>query len=86
MKNQKKLEDDNIVLAFKFDQGFIDEMQRWIDLGYFEDLADATGTAFGMVRNAVTQLENDKLVVPFNEITLNIEVELPQLISSRVIH
>lgn len=70
--------DKGIALSFLFTTQTAEQMQDWIDMGYFKDHSDIAASAFGMVQKAVQFLKQDKKVVGFNSITINMEVDIPE--------
>lgn len=79
-------DDDGVVKNFKFAKQIADEHERWIGIGYFANHEEIAANAFGMLRNAVLQLENDKKVIAFNAIVVDIQVELPETLSHRTLN
>ena len=73
-----KPEDSGVVMSFLFTTFTEQEMQHWIDVGYFKDHSDIAACAFGMVQKAVRFLEQDKQVIDFNLITIEMEVSVPE--------
>lgn len=74
----EKPEDENVTISYIFTPFTVEEMERWIDVGYFKDHSDIAAIAFGMVQKAVRYLEQSKKVVDFNSVIIKMEVDVPE--------
>lgn len=72
-----KPEDKGTAMTYVFATHTAEEMQRWVDAGYFKDHSAIAAIAFGMVHQAVQCLEHDKKVIDFDTVIIDINVNVP---------
>jgi hypothetical protein len=71
--------DAGVVKSFRFDRYTAEQIQRWIDLGYFESDADFEYNAHKIIFKVMEIIEQDKKVVDFNAVIIGIEIDVPIL-------
>lgn len=80
-------QDEGVIKKFKFPKPIAEEHEQWIEVGYFTNHEDIAPNAFGLLRTAMSELKNtEKTVINFNEIVVDVKVELPEALSHRTIN
>ena len=69
--------DEGVVRSFKFSSYTAEEMQRWIDVGYFESDADLAFNAFQILFHVMREIEKDKKIIDFHSVTIEIGIDVP---------
>jgi len=77
--------DAGVVKSFRFDTYTAEQIQRWIDLGYFESDADFEHNAHKIIFKVMEIIEQDKEVVDINAVIIGIEIDVPGKVEKRTL-